>query len=224
MVDGRGGERRIENAEAEHRGISEPEGQPRHETDFRDLDGSQAPGRIDAVADRAAGEYARAHVVPDRIAGEGGERGRPIRHVVAADRAQRKQVIEGQREISTGDEHAGEHDVAQVRGDQRFDHFGGIDRAQDTIERHRRNRDDGDAERDADPVPPDPSVAEHRRPMQRIEHSALTILWSRLHRSTRHAISRQPLAPPISSLQRPMSNPTPRRPPRGRFEPMAGND
>src|SRR5262249_17540191 len=68
------------------------------------------------------------------------------------------------------------------------DHFGGIDRAQDTIERHRRNRDDGDAEREADPVPPDPPVAEHRRPMQRIEHSALTILWSRLHRSTRHAI------------------------------------
>src|SRR5262249_56501451 len=100
----RGGERRIENAGPARGGVYEPEGQPGHEADFRDLDGAQPPGRVDAVADRATGEYARAHVVPDRIAGEGGERGRPIRYVLAADRAQRKQVIEVQRQVSPGDE------------------------------------------------------------------------------------------------------------------------
>src|SRR5262249_2470732 len=161
-------------------------------------------------------EYARAHVVPDRIAGEGGERGRPIRHVVAADRAQRKQIIEGQREISTGDEHAGEHDVAQVRGDQRFDPFGGNDRAHESIVHNRPPAVTVDARYDdlmTQPVPPDSPDADHRPPMHRLEHTPLTNLWSRLHRSTRHAITRQLPAPPISSLQRPMSNPTPRRPP-----------
>src|SRR5215472_10396661 len=144
------------------------------------------------MADRAAGEYARAHIVTDGVAGEGGERGRPIRHVVPTDRAQGKKVIEGQREVSPGDEHGGERDVAQIRGYQSFDDLAGVDGTQDAIERHRRDRDDGDAERDANPVPADPLVAEHRRPMQRIEHSTLTILWSGLHRSTRTAIFRIP--------------------------------
>src|SRR5262249_14258557 len=90
------------------------------------------------------------------------------------------------------------------RGHGRSDDSAGLDGAKDAIERHRRDRDDGDAEREADPVPADPLVAEHRRPVQRVEHYALTILWSGLHRSTRDATSRTP----ISSLQRPMSNPS----------------
>src|SRR5262249_56361144 len=64
----------------------------------------------------------------------------------------------------------------------------------------------GSVEGDAVAFPAVPSVEDHRRPMQRIEHFALTILWSRLHRSTRHAIPRELPAHPISSLQPPMSN------------------
>ena len=59
---------------------------------------------------------------------------------------------------------------------------------------------------DADPVPADLLVAEQRGPMQRIEHPALPIPLIRLHRSIRHAIPGSS-ASPISSLQRPISNP-----------------
>src|SRR5262249_19373325 len=129
----------------------------------------------------------------------------------------RKQAMEVRRQVPPGDDPAGGGAFAHFRVPRRFAAFAGFDRAKNTIGPPRRDRDDGDAERDADPVPADPLVAEHRRSMQRIEHFALTILWSRLHRSTRHATSRQLPAPPISSLQRPMSNPTPRRPPERAF-------
>src|SRR5262249_59841345 len=99
--------------------------------------------------------------------------------------------------------------------------FAGVDRTKNAIERHRRDRDDGDAERDADPVPADPLVAEHRPPMQRIEHLALTIPWSPLHRSTRHAIFRTPhIVVATSDVQSRRCD----GPSSGRFEPMTGND
>jgi hypothetical protein len=64
-------------------------------------------------------------------------------------------------------------------------------------------------------------VAEHRCPMQRIEHSALTILWFGLHRSTGHAIFRTPhIVVATSDVQSPRCD----GPSSGRFEPMAGND
>src|SRR5262249_7839917 len=114
-----------------------------------------------------------------------------------------KKDIEGERGDPPGDNPGGGVVVGKIRVHQRCDAAAGVDRAQDAKEPPRRDRDDGDAEREADPVPADPLVAEHRRPMQRVEHSALTILRSPLHRSTRDATSRTP----ISSLQRPMSNP-----------------
>jgi hypothetical protein len=178
LIDGRGGERRIGDAETEHGGVSLPEGQPGDEADFRDFDGGQPPARIDAVANRATGEYARADIVADRIAGEGRERGRPIRHVGPPDRAEREKIIERQGQISAGHGQSREHDVAQIDGHQGFEDLTGVDRTQDAVEYHRRHRDDGEAERDPDAVPADPLVAEQRRPMQRLEHAMLTIRWS----------------------------------------------
>jgi hypothetical protein len=59
--------------------------------------------------------------------------------------------------------------------------------------------------------------------MQRIEHFALTILWSRLHRSTRHGYPGNFRTPHIvvatSDVQSHAATA-----PSGRFEPMAGND
>src|SRR5262249_58567666 len=81
LIDGGGGERRIGDAEPENGGVSQPEGQAGDEADFRNLHGGQSPGRIDAVANRAAGEYARADIMAHRIAGEARERSRPIRTV-----------------------------------------------------------------------------------------------------------------------------------------------
>ena len=107
----RRGLRRVGDAQPEHGGIAEPERQAGDKADLGHLDGAEAPGRIDAVAHRAAGEDAGADIVADRIAGEAGKRRDPIGNVAAADRAQRKQVIERQREIAAGDEQRGERNV-----------------------------------------------------------------------------------------------------------------
>ena len=205
LVDRAGGKRLEGNAEPEHGGIAEPEGQPGHETDFCDVDGVEAPRRIDPVAHRTAGEDAGTDIVADRIAGEAGQRRHPIWHVVAPDRAQRKQVIEGEREIAARHERCGERDVAPIRGRERLDHLADIDVMQNAIQHHGRNQDDRDAEHEADPVPADLFVAEPRGATQSIEHPTLAIRLLRLHRSICHGASRK--LPLISSSRQPISNP-----------------
>ena len=74
LIDRGGGFRMTGDAESEHRGVAEPEGQAGQEADLCDVDRVQPPGRIDPIAHRAAGEDAGADIVSDRIAGEGGER------------------------------------------------------------------------------------------------------------------------------------------------------
>ena len=102
----------VGDAEAQHRGIAEPERQPGEKADLGDVDRVQAPCGIDPVAHRAAGEHAGADIVADRIAGEGGERVDPIGNVGVVDRAHREQVVEGQGEIARGNEQAGQGDRA----------------------------------------------------------------------------------------------------------------
>ena len=80
---------------------------------------SSPHSRIDAIAHRAAGEHAGADIVADRIAGEAGERRDAIGHFIAADRAQREQVVEGQREIAAGDKKCSGRDVVRLRRLQR---------------------------------------------------------------------------------------------------------
>ena len=86
------------------------EGEAGDEADLRNVDRAQAPGRIDAIADRTAGERAGADIVPNRIAGETAKRRDAVRHVVATDRVQREQIVEGQREITGGGEQCRQHD------------------------------------------------------------------------------------------------------------------
>ena len=86
--------RLVGDAQPEHGGVAEPEGQAGDEADFCDVDGAEAPGRIDPVAHRPAGEHAGADIVADRVAGEPGQRRDPIGRVGAPDRAQREQVVE----------------------------------------------------------------------------------------------------------------------------------
>src|SRR5262249_28413119 len=88
-----------------------------------------------------------------------------------------------QGDVAAGDEQGGKRDMARVGVHQRFDHLLGVDGAKDAIEPHRRDDDDGEAEHDADAVPADLLVAEHRRPMQRVEHWVAAVLWPWLHRS-----------------------------------------
>ena len=128
--------RRVENAEPQHGGVAEPEGQPGDETDFGDLDDGEPPAGIDPVAHRAAGEDAGADIVADRVAGEAGERRDAIGHLEAADRAQREQIVEGQRQVAGGDEQAGDDEGVPVGRFERIEEVVGIDIAQDAVEHH----------------------------------------------------------------------------------------
>ena len=139
--------RHIGDAEPEHGGVAEPEREAGNEAELGDLDGVEPPGRIDAVAHRAAGEDAGADIVADRIAGESAERRDAVRHVMAADRAQREQIVEGQREIAEGDEQRREQDVARVGPAKRLQDILEFDAVQG-LEQH-KDRDRDDRETDA---------------------------------------------------------------------------
>ena len=140
LVDIGGGFRMPGDAEAEHGGIAEPEGEAGEETDLCDVDRVQPPGRIDAVAHRAAGEDAGADIVADRIGGEAGERIDAVGHVGAADRAHRKPVVEGEREIAGGDEQCGKRDLARLGALDGVDHLVDVDAAKHVIEHVARDR------------------------------------------------------------------------------------
>ena len=144
--------RMIADAKAQHRRIAEPEREAGDEADLGDVDRVQAPRRIHAIAHGAAGERAGADIVSDRIAGEAGERGDAVRHVVAADRVQREQIVEGQREVAGGDEQHRQHDRLRGLGLQRRDQLVEIELAQHVVEHVAGDRDDGQAEQQAELV------------------------------------------------------------------------
>src|SRR5205807_4464120 len=150
-------------------------------TDLGDRDGVQPPDRIDTVAYRTAGQDAGADIVSDRIAGEAGERRDPVGYVGPPDRAQREQIVERQREIAPSDAERGDREVVRIGLPQRRDHLADLDVAQVAIERHRRDREYGDAEQEADPVPADRLVAEARNGAQRFEYPAVALRRLRLH-------------------------------------------
>src|SRR5512136_2481537 len=90
----------IDDAEAKHGGVAEPEGEAGDETDLRHFDRVEPVRRIDAVANGATGKNRCADVVADRIAGEAGERSNAIGNFGAANGTQGEPVIEGEREIA----------------------------------------------------------------------------------------------------------------------------
>ena len=142
----------IGDAQAQHRRIAKPEGQPGEETDLGDVDRVQPPGRIDPVAHGAAGEDAGADIVSDRIGGEGGKRVDAVGNAALADRADREPVIEGQREIARRHEQGRQRDLARLGAFDGVDHLIGVDAAEHVIEHIARNGDDRDADQDPELV------------------------------------------------------------------------
>src|SRR5262245_62678812 len=134
------------DAEAEYRGIAEPEGEPGEEADLCDVDRVETPGRIDAIAHRAAVEDAGAVIVADRIGGEAGERVDAVGHVGAADRTRCEPVIEGEREIAGGDEQGGKCDLGRLGALDGVDDFGDVDATKHVEEDIARDNDNGDAD------------------------------------------------------------------------------
>ena len=152
LVDRGGGLGMIGDAETEHRGIAEPEGQAGEEADFCDVDRIEPVARIDAVAHRAAGEDAGADIVADRIAREGCQRIDAVGDVAAADGADRKPVVESQREIAGGDEQSSERNLARLGALDGLDDLEGVDATEHMVEHIARDPDDGDADRNSQPV------------------------------------------------------------------------
>ena len=161
----------VSDTEAEHRDIAEPEREAGDEADFRDVDRGQPPRRINAVTHRAAGKHARADVMADRVAGEPSERCDAIGDVVRTDRAQREQIVEGEREIAGRDEQRGEHEVPGVGRLERHHDIGKRDAAQHAIEHHPGRDDDDEAEGEADLVPTDLLIDKPRGRAEWMEHS-----------------------------------------------------
>ena len=147
LVDIGRGFRMPGDAEPEHRGVAEPEGEAGEKADLGDVDRIQPPCRIDAVAHRAAGEDAGADIVADRVGGEAGQRVDAVGHVGAADRAHGKPVVEGEREITERHEQGGKPDLARLGSLDGVEHLGNVDAAKHVVEHIAGDADDRDADR-----------------------------------------------------------------------------
>src|SRR6202023_3884628 len=104
------------------------------------------PGGIDAIAHRAAGKDAGADIMSDRIAGEGGERVDAVGNIAAADRPNREQIIECQREIAGGHEQRGQRNLAGFGLLDGLDDVVDIDAAEHMVKHVARDADYGDAD------------------------------------------------------------------------------
>ena len=187
MVDIAGLLRRIENTEAKHGGVAKPEGEPGDEANLGDFDDAQPPGGIDPVPHRAAGKNAGADIVADRVAGKAAERGGAIRHFVAADRAQREQIVKGERQIGGGDKQPGNEERPPIGRLDRVNQFVKVDIAQNVIEHDRGDDDDGEAEDHTQSTEADFFVEEMRAGAQSFQHSALQTGCSCIDRPSRAA-------------------------------------
>ena len=185
----------IGDAQSQHRGIAEPERQAGQKADLGDVDRVQPPGRIDPIAHRAAGEDAGADIVPDRIAGEGGERVDAVGNVGAADRADREQVIECQREIARGDEQRRQRDRAGLGLLDGLDDLVDIDAAEHMVKHVARDPDDRDADRNTQLVQ-DLLLAQKRdRPAYCFQHLDLELRSHDRRRAGRTCAASAALAP-----------------------------
>ncbi len=162
----RGGRLRMpDHADAEHEGVAEPEGEAGDEADLGDVDRREAPVRIDAEADGAAGEDRGADVVADGVAREARQCGDAIGHLRLADGAQREQVVERQRKERAQHAQRGCRDLALRFLRQRRQHDSGVDALQGAEQVHDRDGHDQQAGGDAQPLPADPLREERPSPL-----------------------------------------------------------
>jgi hypothetical protein len=92
-----------DEADAAEHGQPQSDGDAAEQDDLGYIAGTQAPARIEAIADRAAGQGREADIVADGKADEGGERRLPPRQRPAGI-AQAEPVEEGEAQIGGGRE------------------------------------------------------------------------------------------------------------------------
>ena len=165
--------------EPEHCDVAKPKRQTRDKADPGDLDGIEPPARIDAIAHRTAREDAGANVVADRIRGKAGQRGDTVRHIVAPDRAQRKQIVKRQGEIPSSDQQRGYTDIPVFHRRHRGQQLRDVYVVELAVQHHRCNSDDGDAQDKAYPVPTDLLIEEPRHRAQPMHSSPQINTWPR---------------------------------------------
>ena len=112
---------RREEARPDHQSHAEPERDPRHDRQARDLAGGEAYGPVDPVADRSPRHQRKPERERKRVAGEGRERRQPVGNL-DPEVAERQRVIAGEREVAQPGEGEGEGDlIAAGPGDRRLD-------------------------------------------------------------------------------------------------------
>jgi hypothetical protein len=89
------------------------------------------------------------------------------------------------RKVTASDEKGGDKQRAPVGGLDGIDELIGIDVAQDAIQHHDCDRDDGETQRHTEPAQPDLGVEKARGPTQASQHAALRIGSLRIHRQFR---------------------------------------
>ena len=138
---------------AEDECVAQPERQPGDKGDFDHIGNAQAPGGVDAKPDGAGGEDRRAKIVPDRVADEACHGGDPIRHLAAADRAQREVIVKRQGDVACSDKSAGNKDLIRRRQPQRDDDLVDFDVSQQVKQCRERKCNDHEANCHSDFVP-----------------------------------------------------------------------
>ena len=118
---------------------------------------------VDPKTHRAAGDQGKAERERNRIAGERGERGQPIRHM-DLEMLQSQAVVAGQGEIAQSGKAEGHRDlIAAGRGEGRFELLR-IDANERAEEDDRRNRNDQQAEDKAEAPQLRPARFDRRGP------------------------------------------------------------
>src|ERR1700682_53123 len=90
--------------------------------------------------------------MPDRVAREACERRDVKGDRPAADDAQGKYIVEGQRGVAQDDEHRSERDIAKRLGGERGNHSADVDVAQQMPERDTDAGGEREAERNTEPI------------------------------------------------------------------------
>ncbi len=135
---------------SDHQPHAEPERDPRHDREARDLARGETRWRIDPIADRGPRHQRKPERERKGVAGEGRQRRQPVGNL-DAQMAKRQSVIAGQREIAQRGEGEGEHElIAARRGDRRLD-LVRIDADKHAQKDGERAGNDDDAGRDAQP-------------------------------------------------------------------------
>src|SRR5262249_20292196 len=123
-----------------------------------------------AVAHGTAGEHCRTDVVTDRITREAGQRRNAIGNFAAADGPQGEPIVESEREVSARDKKSCSRDIMRVGCLKRRYHLVGVDVAEHMKEDDGGDRNNRNAQNQANPIPTNRILKKSRHRAQRLEH------------------------------------------------------